>query len=84
MKKAVEEITERLRVMLTRDKLGVKEGFMTALNNDLNRLLKDYFDLKENCGLIIEQDAEGEYVLNFSARATRIKSFESTADLKIL
>lgn len=81
--KLAEEMADRLRGMLTRDKIGVKEGFMTALNNDLNRLLGDYFELEEECGLNIEQDTGGNYLLTLGARASKIKSFESTVDLKM-
>ena len=37
-------ISVRLREMLTHDKINIREGFSTALNNDLNRLLGDYFE----------------------------------------
>ena len=39
------DIAKRMREMLTMDKVGIKEGFSTALTNDLNRLLGDYFEL---------------------------------------
>lgn len=76
------EMAKRLRSILTRDKIGIKEGFSTALNNDLNRLLKDYFDITENCELKIEQAENGEYSLSFYATASHIKQFDTTADIK--
>lgn len=80
--KASREIAERMREMLQRDKMGIKEGFVTALNGDLNRTLNDYFDLNDKCKLTIDSDDNGGYTLSLTATANRIKSFESTADIK--
>lgn len=68
--------------MLTYDKINIKEGFSTALNNDLNRLLCDYFDLKEPISLQITLTEKGEYDVKISACASRIKQFETTLDIK--
>lgn len=43
--KASKQIASRMRDMLTQDKVGVKQGFSTALENDVNNVLRDYFAL---------------------------------------
>ncbi|MEG1529867.1 MAG: hypothetical protein RR405_05870, partial [Clostridia bacterium] len=78
---ASKEIEDRLRGILTRDKVGVKNGFMVALNGDLNRLLGDYFELSVCGDVKVEQNGDGEYEVEFCAKASRIKSFDTTADL---
>jgi septum formation topological specificity factor MinE len=80
--KSAEEMKKRLGDMLTRDKVGVNEGFMTALDNDVNKLLNDYFELDKKCGIKVSQGENGKYILTLSASASRIKSFLSTADIK--
>lgn len=75
-------ISLRLREMLTHDKVNIKEGFSTALNNDLNRLLCDYFDLSEPISLNISLKENGEYDLSLRASISRIKQFETTLDIK--
>lgn len=76
------EIASRMREMLTRDKVGVKEGFSTALSGDLNRLLGDYFELQEPVDIDIAFCENGEYKISVSACATRIKQFDTTLDVK--
>lgn len=68
--------------MLTHDKVNIKEGFSIALNNDLNRLLCDYFDLNEPICVSINLNESGNYDVKISACATRIKQFETTLDVK--
>ena len=75
-------IAERMREMLTRDKVCVKEGFLTALNNDLNRILCDYFELQSPAEINISLKESGEYEVNINACASRIKQFETTLDVK--
>lgn len=75
-------ISLRLREMLTHDKVNIKEGFSTALNNDLNRLLCDYFDLKEPISISVTLRENGEYDVHINACASRIKQFETTLDIK--
>ena len=76
------DISLRLREMLTHDKVNIKEGFSTALNNDLNRLLCDYFDLKEPISISVTLRENGEYDIKIGACASRIKQFETTLDIK--
>ena len=75
-------ISLRLREMLTHDKVNIKEGFSTALNNDLNRLLCDYFDLNEPVSVVVTLLENGEYDVRINACASRIKQFETTLDIK--
>ncbi len=80
--RADREISNRMRQMLTRDKIGVKEGFATALSNDCDHLLNDYFDLDGRAVVKIEQTEDGEYFFSVTGRAKRIKHFDTTADIK--
>lgn len=75
-------ISQRLREMLTHDKINIKEGFSTALNNDLNRLFCDYFDLNEPISVDITLKENGDYNVCVTAVASRIKQFETTLDIK--
>lgn len=80
--RADRQIAKRMREMLTQDKVGVKDGFATLLANDVNRLLKDYFDLKEDVKVNISQMENGMYGIEIDGIAARIKQFDTTADLK--
>lgn len=80
--RADRQIAKRMREMLTQDKVGVKDGFATLLANDVNRLLKDYFDLKEDVKVNISQMENGMYGIEIEGIAARIKQFDTTADLK--
>ncbi len=75
-------ISVRLREMLTHDKVNIREGFSTALNNDLNRLLGDYFELTEPVNVLVTLMEDGAYDLKIHAGASRIKQFETTLDIK--
>lgn len=75
-------IAKRMREMLIHDKVSIKEGFSTALNNDLNRLLCDYFDLNESADIDVALMENGEYRIEIRASASRIKQFETTLDIK--
>lgn len=79
--KASKEIANRMRDMLTWDKVGIKEGFSTALANDVNNLLCDYFSLDGNAKISVVQTENGTYSVSIEARATRIKKFETTMDM---
>lgn len=79
--KSADEMKRRLSAILTRDKVGVSDGFSSALNSDLNKLLNDYFELDRRCEIVITQE-DGIYKLVLEAKASRIKSFSSTAELR--
>lgn len=80
--RADRQIAKRMREMLTHDKVGVKDGFYSLLKGDINRVLRDYFDLQDDAKIDIEQGDGGNYILSISANASRIKQFDTTADLK--
>lgn len=80
--KASKEIANRMRKMLTQDKVGIKEGFSTALENDVNNVLGDYFSLDGRAKIKVEQGEKGEYRICIEAKATRIKQFETTLDMR--
>jgi len=80
--KAERDIAKRMREMLTQDKLGIKEGFSSALMNDLNKLLNDYFELDAPVEVEVELKENGKYAVNISAVADRVKQFETTFDIK--
>ena len=52
-------MAERLKEMLTRDKLGVKEGFVSSLCKDAARLLGDYFEMESPPEVRISAGEEG-------------------------
>ena len=79
--KAPREIATRMRQMLTQDKVGIKQGFSTALENDVNNVLRDYFALDGRAKIKVEQSEKGEYKIAIEAVATRIKQFETTLDM---
>lgn len=79
--KASREIATRMRQMLTQDKVGIKQGFSTALENDVNNVLRDYFALDGRAKIKVEQSEKGEYKIAIEAVATRIKQFETTLDM---
>ena len=76
------DIAKRMREMLTMDKVGIKEGFSTALTNDLNRLLGDYFELISPVNVDIVQGDGGSYKIQIDSLASRIKQFDTTLDIK--
>ena len=76
------DIAKRMREMLTMDKVGIKEGFSTALTNDLNRLLGDYFELISPVNVDIVQGDGGAYKIQIDSLASRIKQFDTTLDIK--
>lgn len=79
--KASREIATRMRQMLTQDKVGIKQGFSTALENDVNNVLRDYFALDGRAKIKVEQNEKGEYIIAIEAVATRVKQFETTLDI---
>ena len=75
------EMAERLRAMLTKDKMGVHEGFMSALGGDIARTLSDYFELTAAPVIGISTDDDGNFEITLHASACRIKPFCTTQDL---
>lgn len=75
-------IAKRMRDMLTHDKIGIKEGFSTALENDIEGMLSNYFQLENQPKIHIVQQDDGMYGISIDATASRIKQFESTLDAR--
>lgn len=80
--RASKEIAKRMRDMLTQDKVGVKQGFATALEKDVGATLSNYFQLEKTPTVNITQTNEGEYAISIEAVALRIKQFETTLEMK--
>lgn len=76
------EISKRMRDILTKDKVNIKEGFFTALSKDVERLCKDYFQTEGKINIEIEQGDDGKYEVKISFLASKIKQFETTYDIK--
>lgn len=74
------EMQERLRKMLTKDKIG-DAGFVSALKRDVGRVLKDYFELSDEPELTVAVNADGGYTVTVSARADDIRRFRTTESL---
>lgn len=79
--KPAREMAERMKNMLVRDKMGVGEGFSSALKGDIERLLQDYFELKSS-DVRVELDDNGFYKIKIEGNATAVKTFSSTADMQ--
>lgn len=74
------KMAERVRRMLTRDKLG-GEGFSAALKRDCARLLGDYFALAGEPEITVSQREDGGYDITVRAQAHEIRRFRTTEDL---
>ena len=70
----------RVKNLLASDRFNVGDEFLTLIENDLKRLLADYFDIKENpiVQMVKEKD---EYKICISFSAYRVKSFGSVSDM---
>lgn len=79
--KVSKDVANRMREMLTKDKIGIKEGFSTALENDVNNVLCDYFALDSKAKITVEQQENGAYFVKIEASASRIKQFQTTLDI---
>ena len=74
MKKNNQNELLRLQSVIENDRLSMGKGFNDLLINDLTKLLKDYFDFSNNIEVEINK-IKGEYSVNFSLIASRIKTF---------
>ena len=74
MKKVEKKELLRLKNIIESDRLLIKEDFVSVVINDLNELLKDYFEIKEVPVLTILRERDG-YKITVTAEANRIKSF---------
>lgn len=74
MKKIDKNYMLRVQSVLENDRLTTGKGFNELLTNDLNKLLKEYFDYSKDVDLIITKE-QGGYKVEFSLFTTRIKAF---------
>lgn len=75
-------VADRMREMLTRDKVGFTDGFAVAMKGDITHALQDYFDIDGEVQISVKQENDGRYSVNVNASATRIKQFATTLDIK--
>ena len=76
------DIAQRMRDMLTHDKVGIKEGFRAAFSGDINKALGDYFDVLDCADIDVVLLEDGNYKITIEAKASRIKQFDTTLDVK--
>lgn len=72
------EMANRMKKMLIRDKIGIDDGFMRAVNNDIRRTLDDYFCIVDEVKIEVEPTDDGNYSLSINATANKIKNFSTT------
>ena len=82
--KLKDRVQARMRDMLTKDKLGYADGFMTAFKGDLRHLVGDYFDIDGDLNINIEQREDGKYVLSVVAVASKLKLFDTTIEKTVI
>ena len=72
------QVTERLRDMLTKDKLGLSDGFLTSFKADFWGLVCDYFEVEGKPSVLVKEREDGKIELTISATATKLKTFDTT------
>ncbi len=72
------EMANRMKKMLIHDKIGVDDGFLRALNNDIYRTLEDYFCISNDVKIEVDPKEDGNYSVSICATATKIKNFNTT------
>ena len=77
MVKLKDKASARIREMLTKDKLGMSDGFMAAFKADEQHLVGDYFDI-DDLTVKVEQKDDGKYLVSVFAVASKIKLFDTT------
>ena len=73
MKKERNELL-RLQTMIENDRISAGDNFLQLVENDLIKLLRDYFDFSKSPELKIET-LNNSYYLSFSLNVSRIKNF---------
>lgn len=74
------QMQERIRQMLTKDKIG-DAGFLSALKKDLGRVLGDYLILSGEPEISVAVAPDGGYAVTVGARAEDIRRFHTTENL---
>lgn len=72
-----EQVSSRLRDMLTKDKFRASDGFVVAFKADVSHLVKDYFDA-DDIAFDFKETKDGKYEITVTVKASRIKQFETT------
>ena len=67
----------RLQTMIENDRVNLGDNFLQLVENDIVKLLKDYFDFSAVPILALERENHG-YSLCFNLRVSRIKNFANT------
>ena len=81
MRKGKNELL-RLQTMIENDRIAIGDNFLQLVENDLVKLLRDYFDFLSNPSIRIESQNNG-YYLSFSLNVSRIKNFASISSENI-
>ncbi|MBQ9276121.1 MAG: cell division topological specificity factor MinE [Clostridia bacterium] len=71
-------VESRLRVLLTNDKLGLSDGFLTAFKGEISAVFRDYFEGADKPEVDIKENENGKIEIVVSASASKIKSFGTT------
>lgn len=76
--KIKDQVSNRIRDMLTKDKFGVDDGFMAAFRSDVTNMVKDYFQVSGGVDVAVLENEDGKYGVKISFVADKINSFETT------
>ena len=76
------DISRRMREMLLKDTVDVKEGFLTAMRGDVAKLAAGYFALTGEPKIAIDRQTDGGYKVEISFLASDILQFDTTLDIK--
>lgn len=74
------QMQERIRQMLTKDKIG-DTGFLSAMKRDVARVLGDYFQLSSEPEISVSVLPDGGYAVTVCARAEDVRRFRTTESL---
>ncbi len=64
----------RVQNIIENDRASACNNFTELLINDVNKILREYFDFRALPKLKIEK-SNGEYLINLSINAVRVKNF---------
>ncbi len=65
----------RVQNVLENDRMWARDSYLELLKKDLNKVLKDYFEFREEIDIKIEKISD-RYRVEFNIFATRILGFE--------
>ena len=66
----------RLQTLIEQDRLSGGDNFIDLLKNDLNKLLQDYFCVREDLSVLLEKQGDN-LMLKIEAVITKVKNFSS-------